>query len=151
MSDDPYFSRQANLNFDKNPKSSEAPSNVKVTFLPINPVKEEHFKHPRIKPDTGSKSVFVSFTCEAKGFGDIDCYGERCVAHIITRKFLTISLSTKNRLIICKLHEQYFNKNDITIWFRFIKDKYPEKFEFVKKQYQYVLNEYKKFLLVAEE
>lgn len=88
------------------------------------------------------------FLCEAQGEGEINCSKTECKAHIITQKFRAIRAVKKNLLYICKKHEKYFNEKGLTVWFTFVKAKYPERYEFVKGEYEYILREYEEFLKV---
>ena len=87
-----------------------------------------------------------NFTCEAKGYADIICEGKNCIAHIITRKFKTISASINNRIHVCKNHEIYFNTTGKNEWALFIKTNFPEKYNFVLSKFELVLNDYKEFI-----
>jgi len=88
--------------------------------------------------------------CEAKGEGNIECSKIPLrKAHIITQKFNSIRGVRENILYLCKDHEAYFNKEDIKVWFTFVKNRYPDKFAFVQREYDFILNEYKEFLRVA--
>lgn len=90
--------------------------------------------------------------CEAKGEGNFECSKLPLrKGHIITQKFNSIRGVRENILYICKDHEFYFNNKDIKVWFTFVKNRYPDKFAFVKREYDFILNEYKEFLHVALE
>lgn len=102
----------------------------------------------------------IEFECEAKEFNTIECYGQECTAHIITQHFIAMRKSKMNTLKICKGHEEHFNKLGISIWFQFVKEKFPDRFNFMLEQYnnaqkqykraEYVIKEYAIFLEVAK-
>lgn len=87
--------------------------------------------------------------CEAHGEAGIFCLRSECKAHIITQKYNSIRATRRNLLYLCKRHEKYYNEAGLSVWFSFVKRKYPDRFEFVKGEYEYILNEYIDFLRVA--
>lgn len=88
--------------------------------------------------------------CQAAGVGDIPCADRKlCKAHIITRKFNSIRAAEENILWLCKDHEAYFNNRDIRVWFNWVRINYPEKFKFVEREFEFIMNEYEEFLKVA--
>jgi uncharacterized protein (DUF1786 family) len=103
----------------------------------------------KTKPDPLKRLTYQS--CQVKGVGDIDCKGSKCIAHIITRQDHAMSASVDNRLLICKQHEIYFNTRPIQEWFRYVKQHYPEKFEMVKRRYEFVIKEFESFMEVYNE
>ena len=89
--------------------------------------------------------------CEARGEGGIWCEVGNCKAHVITQKLHTLARSGGNMLMICKEHELYFNERPLKEWYRFVKKRHPDKFQWVASKYQYVIREYEELMKIAEE
>jgi len=111
------------------------------TTPPPTPIKTDVTK--RVRPDK-------TRMCQAGGVGDIPCAEKRlCKAHVITRKFNSIRNTEENILWLCKEHEAWFNQQDIRVWFTWVRTNYPEKFKFVEREFEYIMNEYEEFMKVA--
>ncbi len=88
--------------------------------------------------------------CQAEGY-EITCNGQICKAHILTGQCHITNTNEHNFIFICKNHELFFNRRLLYVWYRFIKEKFPEKFSYVISQFDLIMREYKYILEVAKE
>lgn len=120
-------------------------NNISESELPdsLQPIEQEKIKPKRVRPER----VRV---CQAVGVGEIACSEKRlCKAHVITRKYNSIRAADENILWLCKDHEAWFNQRDIRVWFTWVRINFPEKFKFVEREFEFIIEEYNEFLSVA--
>lgn len=97
------------------------------------------------------KTLGIEFECQAKIANNVECYGMECTAHIITQHFAACRKDTNNVLKICKAHEEHFNKLGVRAWFEFVKQHYPNKFNYMKQQYNLAERQLKRAEFVIKE
>lgn len=97
------------------------------------------------------KPKHVNYKCHAKGLGEIACEGISCVAHVMTRQDYAISHKEENKILICKAHEVWFNRQDSRVWYRWVRERFPEKFATIKRRVKFIMAEYNKFMDVVRE
>lgn len=89
--------------------------------------------------------------CQAIGEAQIACSGKITVAHILTAVNQSTRAARGNILFICEAHQYYFNHRVPYVWYRFVKDKFPEKLAYIVHCYDLVIKEYRYILEVAKE
>lgn len=123
------------LTFDPNPQASEAVKLPADCTLPCC-VKQV----PIVK---------LGFKCAAEGY-EINCGGTPCKAHIITRKVKPTKKNRVNILIVCKRHEEHFNKKHVREWYAWVKMHYPVNFKAVHTQAKYVYEQLKAYMEIVD-
>jgi hypothetical protein len=115
----------------------------KNDLKPIMPKKEKHVCE---KCDFTPKA----FKCAAKGY-IVGCNGHKKRAHILSRQAQQIKAEPMNILDLCESHERWFNKQPLKIWYRFVREHYPQNFNYVKVKVRFLFEQTGEYLEVAEE
>lgn len=146
-------------NYDPNPQASEAP-------LPPEPKelrcikgccvlvskqgiikKEKKEKKKKQRPTT---PIVGQFKCAAEGY-EIHCVGFERNAHIVTQQIRKLKSDHMNILKLCQAHEKHFNNKPLKDWYRYVRKHWPQHFEYVFKQVQFVYDQVNEYLDVAKE
>ncbi len=90
------------------------------------------------------------FFCATTDY-EITCSGTRKRAHIVSQQVRYLKADTMNILNICEAHEKYFNKQSLKVWYRYVKEHYPQNFVYVKARLAFVIDQIDQFMEVVNE
>lgn len=146
------YLKSVNGEYDPIPQVSEVPKSLfsRAQVVLVNGKERILTNEGFFRPRNVAK-IPGNYVCETEGVGGIACGGMRCIAHVITRQDAAIRAVHENRLYICKNHETWWNKQDVKLWYRYIRENHPAKFSMVRKRYDFIVGEYKTFMEVADE
>jgi hypothetical protein len=131
--------------------------NIQLDITDSGIIQKENTGHIFLEPiikNTRKKVQFqkpaAPFRCGAVDF-QIECEGIKKKAHVITRQAKHLSGENKNWLGICEAHGRWFNMQPLKVWYRFVKKRHPDRFNFLVKKAHFIMAQTAAFLEVDTE